>query len=73
MKTRAAVLREVGAEWSVEEIELDEPKAGEILVKQLQRQSAQKIEVTSLGSEREEAVLDAGDVDWMVRVIWASQ
>ena len=33
MKTRAAVLREVGADWSVEEIELDEPKAGEILVK----------------------------------------
>ena len=33
MKTRAAVLREIGADWSVEEIELDEPKAGEILVK----------------------------------------
>ena len=30
---RAAVLREIGADWSVEEIELDEPKAGEILVK----------------------------------------
>ncbi|HAB57346.1 MAG TPA: alcohol dehydrogenase, partial [Acidimicrobiaceae bacterium] len=33
MKTRAAVLREISADWSVEEIELDEPKAGEILVK----------------------------------------
>ena len=33
MKTRAAVLREIGADWSVEETELDEPKAGEILVK----------------------------------------
>ena len=27
------ILREIGADWSVEEIELDEPKAGEILVK----------------------------------------
>jgi NDMA-dependent alcohol dehydrogenase len=33
MKTKAAVLWEVNAPWSVEEIELDEPKAGEVLVK----------------------------------------
>jgi NDMA-dependent alcohol dehydrogenase len=33
MKTQAAVLWELGAPWSVEEIELDEPKAGEVLVK----------------------------------------
>lgn len=29
MKTRAAILRELNAPWSVEEIELDPPKAGE--------------------------------------------
>lgn len=33
MKTKAAVLWEVNTPWSVEEIELDEPKAGEVLVK----------------------------------------
>ena len=33
MKTKAAVLWEVNAPWSVEEIELDPPKAGEVLVK----------------------------------------
>ena len=33
MKTRAAVLREIGQPWSVEEIELDPPKRGEVLVK----------------------------------------
>jgi NDMA-dependent alcohol dehydrogenase len=33
MKTRAAVLWETGSPWSVEEIELDAPKAGEVLVK----------------------------------------
>jgi len=33
MKTRAAILWERNAPWSVEEIELDPPKAGEVLVK----------------------------------------
>ena len=33
MQTRAAILYEVGADWSVEDIELDEPKAGEVKVK----------------------------------------
>lgn len=33
MRTRAAVLREVNQPWSVEEIELDPPKRGEVLVK----------------------------------------
>ena len=33
MKTRAAVLRETNADWSVEEIELDAPGPREVLVK----------------------------------------
>ncbi|MFM8794480.1 MAG: NDMA-dependent alcohol dehydrogenase [Acidimicrobiales bacterium] len=33
MKTKAAVLWEVGAPWSIEEIELDPPGPGEVLVK----------------------------------------
>jgi S-(hydroxymethyl)glutathione dehydrogenase/alcohol dehydrogenase len=32
MKTKAAVLWELGHDWSIEEIELDPPKAGEVLV-----------------------------------------
>ncbi len=32
MQTKAAVLRDIGQEWSVEDIELDPPKAGEVLV-----------------------------------------
>jgi Zn-dependent alcohol dehydrogenase len=32
MKTRAAVLWDRNKDWSVEEIELDPPKAGEVLV-----------------------------------------
>ena len=33
MKTRAAVLWGIGQDWKVEEIDLDPPKAGEVLVK----------------------------------------
>jgi S-(hydroxymethyl)glutathione dehydrogenase/alcohol dehydrogenase len=33
MKTKAAVLWEVGGDWSVEEIDLDPPKEGEVLVR----------------------------------------
>lgn len=32
MKTRAAVLHEAPGDWSVEEVELDEPREGEVLV-----------------------------------------
>ena len=32
MKTRAAVLRESPGAWSVEEVELDDPRDGEVLV-----------------------------------------
>jgi NDMA-dependent alcohol dehydrogenase len=33
MRTKAAILWEVGKEWSVEEIDLDPPKPGEVLVR----------------------------------------
>src|SRR5690606_41007149 len=33
MKTRAAILWEQNTDWSVEEIDLDPPQAGEVLVK----------------------------------------
>jgi len=33
VKTRAAILEEVGQDWEVKELELDEPKTGEVLIK----------------------------------------
>ena len=33
MRTKAAVLWELGGKWEVEEVELDPPKAGEVLLK----------------------------------------
>ena len=32
MRTRAAILHDMGQQWSVEEFELDPPKAGEVLI-----------------------------------------
>ncbi len=33
MKTNAAILRELGADWEITELELDPPKAGEVLIR----------------------------------------
>ncbi len=33
MRSRAAIVREVGGAWSVEEFDLDPPRAGEVLVR----------------------------------------
>jgi phage repressor protein C with HTH and peptisase S24 domain len=46
---------------------------GEVMAKQLVRQSARKVELMSLNREHEDRVLDTGDVTWMARIVWASQ
>jgi len=33
MKTKAAVLRELGKDWEIAELDLDPPRAGEVLVR----------------------------------------
>ena len=33
MKTKAAMLREPGSDWEIAELELDEPKANEVLIR----------------------------------------
>ena len=33
MKTRAAVLRDMGKDWEIIELELDPPKEGEVLIR----------------------------------------
>ena len=33
MKTKAAVIRDVGKDWEVTELDLDRPKEGEVLVR----------------------------------------
>lgn len=46
---------------------------GEVLVKVLTRQTPQLIELLSLNPEHPSRRLDRKDIDWMARVIWASQ
>jgi phage repressor protein C with HTH and peptisase S24 domain len=46
---------------------------GEVLVKELLRRSIRRIELMSLNRAHEDRVLSVDDVDWIGRVIWASQ
>lgn len=46
---------------------------GEVMVKQLLRQSARRIELASLNPAHPGRSLAAEDVAWMARILWASQ
>lgn len=48
-------------------------KGGEVMVKQLRRRSARAIEVQSLNPAHEDRTLMVEDVEWIARVVWASQ
>lgn len=46
---------------------------GEVMAKILARQSARQIELHSLNPAYEPRLLDLGQVEWIARIIWASQ
>jgi phage repressor protein C with HTH and peptisase S24 domain len=46
---------------------------GEAMAKQLVRRTARRIELRSLNPEHPDYSFDLADVDWMHRIIWASQ
>jgi phage repressor protein C with HTH and peptisase S24 domain len=48
-------------------------KSGEVMVKQLKRRTANTIELKSLNPEHSDRTLSVDDVEWMARVVWASQ
>jgi phage repressor protein C with HTH and peptisase S24 domain len=48
-------------------------KDGEVMVKLLLRQSARKIDLQSLNRQHEDRSLNVDDVEWISRVVWASQ
>lgn len=48
-------------------------KEGEVMAKVLERQSPDRIELRSLNPEHPDRVIVASDLDWMARIIWASQ
>jgi phage repressor protein C with HTH and peptisase S24 domain len=47
--------------------------SGEIMVKELKRQTAKQIELKSLNTDQTERTLTLDDVAWIARVVWASQ
>jgi len=46
---------------------------GEVMAKELTRQSARKVELVSLNEEHPDRTLDVEDIDWVSRIVWASQ
>jgi phage repressor protein C with HTH and peptisase S24 domain len=48
-------------------------KHGEVLVKELRRRTQKVIELQSLNSAHADRTLSTADVDWIARIVWASQ
>jgi phage repressor protein C with HTH and peptisase S24 domain len=48
-------------------------KKGEVMVKELKRQTAKQVELKSLNPEHRDRTLSLDDVLWVARIVWASQ
>ena len=48
-------------------------RKGEVMVKELKRQTAKQVELRSLNPEHTERTLPVDDVVWIARIVWASQ
>jgi phage repressor protein C with HTH and peptisase S24 domain len=46
---------------------------GEVMVKELKRRTAKALELQSVNPAHVDRTLDAGDVEWIARIVWASQ
>jgi phage repressor protein C with HTH and peptisase S24 domain len=46
---------------------------GQVMAKIMQRQTAKTVELVSINPEHEPKTIDMKDIDWMARIIWASQ
>ena len=46
---------------------------GEVMAKELVRRTAQRIELRSINPEYENPVLPTSEVEWIARILWASQ
>jgi len=46
---------------------------GEVMAKILKRQTARQLELASLNPEHPERVVPVSEVDWVARILWASQ
>jgi phage repressor protein C with HTH and peptisase S24 domain len=46
---------------------------GEVMVKELRRKNAKVVELKSLNAEHRDRTLHMADIDWIARIMWASQ
>jgi phage repressor protein C with HTH and peptisase S24 domain len=46
---------------------------GEVMVKELKRRTAKTLELQSLNPAHADRTLNAGDVEWIARIVWVSQ
>ena len=48
-------------------------RKGEVMAKLLARQTTKQVELKSINPEHEDRVLLTGEIDWIARILWASQ
>jgi phage repressor protein C with HTH and peptisase S24 domain len=48
-------------------------RGGEVMVKELKRRTAKTLELQSLNPAHVDRTVGAGDVEWIARIVWASQ
>lgn len=48
-------------------------REGEVLAKELKRQTGKTLELKSLNAEHEDRSFAMSDIDWMARIVWSSQ
>jgi phage repressor protein C with HTH and peptisase S24 domain len=48
-------------------------RGGEVMVKEMKRRTAKTLELQSLSPNQADRTLAAGDVEWIVKIVWASQ
>ena len=48
-------------------------KAGEVMVKQLRRRSARRVDLASFNPDHGDPTFAVDDIDWIARVVWSSQ
>ncbi len=47
--------------------------SGEVMVKELRRRTQKVIELASINPSHKDRALDAKDIEWIARIVWASQ
>jgi len=48
-------------------------RGGEVMVRELKRRTTKTLELQSLNPTHADRTLAAGDVEWIARIVWASQ